>query len=67
MKKTAVFLIVILLLLQITAMAHWADPYFKELQEKQIIIGDEGGFRADDPLLRCEFSAMLNRAFFFFF
>ncbi len=65
MKKTAVFLIVILLLLQITAMAHWADPYFKELQEKQIIIGDEGGFRADDPLLRCEFSAMLNRAFSF--
>ncbi len=45
--------------------AHWADSYLNDLKDKQILFGDEAGFRADDPLLRCEFAAMLNRAFSF--
>ena len=55
----------LLLLLPTTVLAHWADSYCTALQEKQIMFGDEQGFRADDPLLRCEFAAMLNRAFSF--
>lgn len=67
MKKRvfSAILILILLFTQSGVMAHWADPYFAELSEKQIMFGDDGGFRGDDPLLRCEFAAMLNRAFSF--
>jgi len=67
MKKRvfSAVLTAILLVTQITGFAHWADPYFAELYEKEIIFGDDGGFRGDDPLLRCEFAAMLNRAFSF--
>ena len=67
MKKRVISAIVILVMLvsQIGVFAHWADPYFAELYKKEIMFGDNEGFRGDDPLLRCEFAAMLNRAFSF--
>ena len=64
-KKFFAAVLILVLLMQTVSFAHWADPYCTVLQEKQIMFGDEQGFRADDPLLRCEFAAMLNRAFSF--
>lgn len=64
-KKTAVFLAAVLLFNQTFVLGNWAAPYFETLSKKQIIIGDEKGYREDDPLLRCEFAAMLSRAFSF--
>ena len=66
MKKITAFMLVISVLFsQILVSAHWADEYFLRLQEEKIILGDEDGLRQDDPLLRCEFAAMLNRTFSF--
>ena len=66
MKKITAFILVISVLFsQILVSAHWADEYFLRLQEEKIILGDEYGLRQDDPLLRCEFAAMLNRTFSF--
>ncbi len=66
MKKRLVAVVLLcLFLMQSVVFAHWADPYCTLLQKNQIMFGDEQGFRADDPLLRCEFAAMLNRAFSF--
>lgn len=64
-KKFFAAVLILVLLLQTVSFAHWADPYCTVLQENQIMFGDDQGFRADDPLLRCEFAAMLNRAFSF--
>lgn len=65
MKKILASFLIVCMGLSTFASAHWADSYLNELADKKIIFGDEMGFRADDPLLRCEFAAMLNRAFSF--